>query len=393
MWGRFYWGSKGGDLGIVVVFAWPSSEEKQLKPYIDLYSSLGWNSLVCHADFLTSFFPEKATALADGVLKELVKELSIRSLPVIFLAFSGGPNGCMYKVLQLIGRKCEGQLTLDEYQLVRDCLCGQIYDSGPVDFTSDLATQFLVHPSGLKLSQPPRVLSWMVKGFASGLDTLFIDRFESQRVEYWQTLYSSANVGPILIFCSEDDDFAPYRVVRDFVQRLQDLGAMVNVVKWGSSPHVGHYKHHPGEYKAAVTELLRDATIIYSERRHHVNNDSAGIGDPCNKIPESICNLHKAAVNSNESLTRIGIDPSDHFFLPSSMEYHENHDEPKGEPFQQVLTAHGVLGQILFDVCVPKNIEGWDIKPTTSSNRRQTFTSARQDGSFNPIKCIWRSRL
>ncbi|XP_072991204.1 uncharacterized protein [Typha latifolia] len=313
MWGRFYWGSKGGDLGIVVVFAWPSSEEKQLKPYIDLYSSLGWNSLVCHADFLTSFFPEKATALADGVLKELVKELSIRSLPVIFLAFSGGPNGCMYKVLQLIGRKCEGQLTL--------------------------------------------------------------------------------NVGPILIFCSEDDDFAPYRVVRDFVQRLQDLGAMVNVVKWGSSPHVGHYKHHPGEYKAAVTELLRDATIIYSERRHHVNNDSAGIGDPCNKIPESICNLHKAAVNSNESLTRIGIDPSDHFFLPSSMEYHENHDEPKGEPFQQVLTAHGVLGQILFDVCVPKNIEGWDIKPTTSSNRRQTFTSARQDGSFNPIKCIWRSRL
>ncbi|RRT64654.1 hypothetical protein BHE74_00001512 [Ensete ventricosum] len=71
--GRFWWGAKEGRAGIVVVFVWPSSLERQLEPYIQLYSSFGWRSLICHADFLTLFFPEKATSLADGVLKELVQ--------------------------------------------------------------------------------------------------------------------------------------------------------------------------------------------------------------------------------------------------------------------------------------------------------------------------------
>ena len=79
----------------------------------------------------------------------------------------------------------------DEYQLVRDCLCGQMYDSTPVDFVSDLGTRFLLDPSVLKMSEPPRVLSWMAKGVASGLDALFIKKFEEQRKDYWETLYSS----------------------------------------------------------------------------------------------------------------------------------------------------------------------------------------------------------
>lgn len=58
MWGfggRYYWGRKVAfekAEGIVVVFAWMSSEEKHLMKYVDLYSSLRWNSLVCHSQFL-----------------------------------------------------------------------------------------------------------------------------------------------------------------------------------------------------------------------------------------------------------------------------------------------------------------------------------------------------
>ncbi|XP_008805256.1 uncharacterized protein LOC103718291 [Phoenix dactylifera] len=400
MWGeggRFYWGRKDGREGIVVVFAWLSSQERHLKPFVELYSSLGWSSLICHADFLTLFFPEKASLLADGVLKELVKEVKIRPLPITFAAFSGGPKGCMYKVLQLIDGKSEGQLSLDEYQLVRDCVCGQIYDSSPVDFTSDLGTRFVLHPSVLKRSHPPRVVSWMAKALASGLDTLFINRFEAQRAEYWQTLYSSANMGPFLILCSEDDELAPYPVVCTFAQRLQELGGDVKLIKWNGSPHVGHYKHHPVEYKAAVSELLCRAALVHSERRQQSNGVTAHAGGSSNKISESVCSLHKAAVTSNESLRRVATDPTDHFFLPSSMEYEAREDEKKDESFhmQNVpsINAHGVLGQILFDVCVPKNVEGWDIKPVTSLNGRQSFASARRHGLFNPIKCIRRSRL
>lgn len=66
MWGfggRYYWEREerverrkwGGREGIVVVFAWMSSQEKHLKNYVQLYSSLGWDSLVCHSELLNMY--------------------------------------------------------------------------------------------------------------------------------------------------------------------------------------------------------------------------------------------------------------------------------------------------------------------------------------------------
>ncbi|XP_077237652.1 uncharacterized protein LOC143879256 [Tasmannia lanceolata] len=405
MWGdggKFYWGRKeGGKVeGIVVIFAWISSQEKHLKPYVQLYGSLGWNSLICHAEFLNLFFPEKATSLAYGVLDELIKEVKIRPLPIVFAAFSGGTKACMYKVLQIIDGKCETQLDPDECHLVRDCISGHIYDSSPVDFVSDLGVRFVLHPTVLKMAQPPRVVSWLAKAFASGLDSLFQSRFEAQRAEYWQTLYSSVNMGPFLILCSEEDDLAPYQIVCNFAQRLQELGGNVKLVKWNGSPHVGHLRHYPIDYKAAVTELLEKASSIYSERVQKLNEERRGMA--CNQISESVYNLHKAAVSSNKSLCRVAHGPSDHFFMPSSVEYHEGKDVGSIQDEQKErlihrqnppsLSAHSVLGKILFDVCVPKNIEDWDLKPIGSSNS-QTFSSRRRHTPFNPMKCIRRSRL
>lgn len=60
MWGfggKYYWGrrERGGKIeGIVVVFGWLSSQERHLKNYVQLYSCLGWNSLICHPEFLNS---------------------------------------------------------------------------------------------------------------------------------------------------------------------------------------------------------------------------------------------------------------------------------------------------------------------------------------------------
>lgn len=44
---------------------------------------------------------------------------------------------------------------------------------------------------------------------------------------------------PYLILCAEDDDLAPYQVICNFAQQLQELGGDVKVVTWNGSPHVG----------------------------------------------------------------------------------------------------------------------------------------------------------
>lgn len=408
MWGfggKFYWGRNetGGKIeGIVVVFAWMSSQEKHLKNYVQLYSSLGWNSLICHPEFLNVFFPEKATSLASDILNELVKELKTRPCPVVFASFSGGPKACMYKVLQIIEGKCEAQLNPDEYRLVRDCVAGHIYDSCPTDFTSDMGTRFLLKPTVLKVPHPPRLVSWIANGIASSLDALFLNRFESQRAEYWQTLYSSVFMGaPYLILCSEDDDLAPYQIICNFAQRLQELGGDVKLVKWNSSPHVDHYRYHMIDYKAAVTELLEKAAIIYSQRIRRLEAERMSL-EVHDETSSPICQPKKATTSSNECFGRVALELNDHFISPSSLEYQEgrNVGSVRNEHKEGLIhlsslpsiNAHGVFGQILFDVCVPKDVEDWDIRSSGSSNAPASART-RRHAPFNPIRCIRRSRL
>lgn len=413
MWGfggRYYWGRRERGrlaLGIVVVFAWMSSEDKHLKNYIDLYASLGWSSLVCHSQFLNSFFPEKATSLALKILDELIEELKTRPCPVVFASFSGGPKACMYKVLQIIEGKCERWKNMDNYRVIRDCVAGHIYDSSPVDFTSDLGTRFVLHPSVLSVSNPPKVVTWIANGIASSLDGLFLSRFESQRAEYWLTLYSSVNMGaPYLIMCSQDDDLAPYQTICNFAHRLQELGGDVRLVKWTSSPHVGHYRKHPVDYKGAVTELLGKASATFSQRIKRLEGENMGVVGGHDEISEPLADLRKAAESSNDIFSRrFYVRLAEHSFVPrpSSYEYHKDRavgsipDEPMAgfihPPAPPKINAHGVLGQILFDVCVPQNIEEWDVGPSRSFSH-SPFTSTRRHAMhFNPIKCIWRSRL
>nr|KJB14565.1 hypothetical protein B456_002G131500 [Gossypium raimondii] len=411
MWGfggRYYWGRKesverrknGG--GIVVVFAWMSSQDKHLKNYVQLYASLGWDSLVCHSEFLNMFFPDKAAALALHLLKELVQELKIRPCPVVFASFSGGPKACMYKVLQMIEGLCEVQVNPDDLQLLKECFSGHVFDSSPVDFTSDLGARFVVHPTVLQMSHPPRMASWIANGIASGLDALFLSRFESHRAEYWQTLYGSIRMGaPYLILCSETDDLAPYQIICNFAQRLQQLGGDIKLVKFNGSPHVGHYRHYPVDYKAAVTELLGKAAALYSRNIQQFEGERIGSAGAQDEISEPVSNISKIALSPNKSFQGTPLVQSSNFLLPSLIEYYEGRDLGSVQDEQKEglihlahppsINLHGVLGQILFDACVPKNVEGWDLKSSDSSSKHP-YTS-RRNSHFNPIKCIRRSRL
>ncbi|KAF7810912.1 Alpha/Beta hydrolase fold [Senna tora] len=343
-------------------------------------------------------------SLAVYVLDELIKELRAKSCPVVFAAFSAGSKACLYKVVQIItdfiNLLCFH--VKRHYQLLRNYVSGHIYDSGPLDVTSDFGIRFALHPTIVKVPGPSKLVSWIAKCVASGFDALYLTRFESLAAEHWEALYSSANFGaPFLIFCSEKDDLVAFQSIHIFAQRLQDLGGDVNLVKMSSSSHLGHYKHHPIQYRIAVTHLLEKATSIFSQKTIF-ERERTGMESMPDEISELICDLQKAAIDSNQSLRRVALGPSDHFFLPSSAGYHDGRDSgtPSDEPKEQSvclpsppsINAHSVLGQFLFDVCVPKNIEGWDVKSCGTLNSRP-FGSARRHSTFGGLKSIRRSKL
>lgn len=165
---------------------------------------------------------------------------------------------------------------------------------------------------------------------------------------------------------------------------------------------IGHYRHYPIDYKAAVNELFGKAAAIYSQRIQRLEGERMGMEGIHDGLSEPINSLSKAVAGSTQSFMEAALVPTDHFLLPNSFEYYEGRDTGSVQHERKeglihlrnppVINAHGVLGQILFDVCVPKNVEGWDIRSSDSLNGR-VYPSRRRHSSFNPIKCIRRSRL
>ncbi|CAH9146025.1 unnamed protein product [Cuscuta epithymum] len=406
--GRVFWSERENFAedkvkGIVVLFAWISVQEAHLKNYINLYSSLGWKSLVCFADFVNTYIPERATSLALSLVCELVEEIKCRPCPVVLVSISGGSKACMYKFVQIIEGEYEALLNLGGSKIVANCICGHIFDSGPVDFTADFGARFALPSTLLKVPGSAKLVSLVARGFTSGLDALFLTRFGPQNAEYWESLYSTIRFeAPFLILCSENDELAPFQTVSKFAQRLRDIGGSVRIVKWKSSPHVGHLENDPIQYRAAVTELLALASLVFTNKVKKLGDqkDLEGIhGD----ISDLVCNLQSAAVDSNRSLKRVELGPNAHLFLPTSEEnqnsgedYGEKKDKlPHNRPTTSIINAtHSVLGQILFDACVPKNVEGWDIKfssfpeahPFTSYNKKHSLQNTAK-------KRLFRSRM
>lgn len=163
----------------------------------------------------------------------------------------------------------------------------------------------------------------------------------------------------------------------------------------------GHYKHYPIQYRAAATYLLEKAPTVFYQRIQRFG-EGIGMDTMHDEMSELICDLQKAAVNSNQSLRRVAVGPGDHFFVPSSADYYNNRasehleDERKERsiypPNPPSISAHSVLGQTLFDVCVPRNVEGWDIRFSGSLNGKP-IAGARRHSPSHWSKCIRRSRL
>lgn len=164
---------------------------------------------------------------------------------------------------------------------------------------------------------------------------------------------------------------------------------------------VDHYRYHMIDYKAAVTELLEKAAIIYSQRIRRLEAERMSL-EVHDETSSPICQPKKATTSSNECFGRVALELNDHFISPSSLEYQEgrNVGSVRNEHKEGLIhlsslpsiNAHGVFGQILFDVCVPKDVEDWDIRSSGSSNAPASART-RRHAPFNPIRCIRRSRL
>lgn len=160
-----------------------------------------------------------------------------------------------------------------------------------------------------------------------------------------------------------------------------------------------------------MTELLKKASTLYASRRQ-LNGHAVGTSEHTDApapASTSKSNPHRDAASSvgRSRLIQAPADPAGQFpSIPSSMECHESSSQ--GPPQPELLSMPGVessglrcgvLGQALYGVCVPKDVEeGWDLAPPSASSdgmgrRVRAAAAPPRRGSFSPMRCVRRSRL
>lgn len=149
-----------------------------------------------------------------------------------------------------------------------------------------------------------------------------------------------------------------------------------------------------------MTELLKKASTLYASRRQ-LDGHAVGTSEHTD-APASTSNPHRDAARSvgRSRLIQAPAGPAGQFpSIPSSMECHESSSQ--GPPQPELLSMPGVessglrcgvLGQALYGVCVPKDVEeGWDLAPPSAS--WGAAAAPPRCGSFRPMRCVRRSRL
>lgn len=246
---------------IVVLLAWVRAKEYIVERYVGLYNSLGWDVCVFYIPYLAMWLPLWAQQNALTVVNELQRTIAKDGpRPIVFTVYSGSLKGCYYKLLNTLNNATAPKLP---YEALRGCIVGEIFDSTPIDFTSNFGVN-LAAPGNKTLQQQ---LQRHCAVFAAGcLDFFLVEWFERQRADVWKSLAENNLSGATLFIYSWNDPLINASKVHALAAAARDKGKYVIEQSWLESTHVGHLRDHPEEYIASVKRLLELSLDAWRER-------------------------------------------------------------------------------------------------------------------------------
>jgi pimeloyl-ACP methyl ester carboxylesterase len=265
------------DRVLVVLFGWAGSQERHLKKYealvkaevgnilgLDVPNDHISNGIPGASDsgvvVLSSCLPVKyifspidwpRRSWTNGkIMKEILDGMRHGgdtidyNTKLILYAFS---NGGGFVIEQLYRLMAEG----GQYEGVRKCIKGIIFDSAPGYMSSVMSERVLRQVIGEK-SRMARIGVKIANAFQSAL----AHAVNPRRAEtYWRVM-QDIDWCPILYLYSEDDHLCDadmlFRLILDKINR----GHSVERVSWDVSAHCGHYALHPEEYRSALRNFL-----------------------------------------------------------------------------------------------------------------------------------------
>jgi pimeloyl-ACP methyl ester carboxylesterase len=259
----------------VVLLGWLGCKERHLSHYTSLFTSSKLSprcdvlELATGVPLLSIWIPRLSSALGRRLCELLVTELSSVSRPLLLVCFSGSSKGVWAPALRLMQ-------TEPRFSLLSACLCGEAYDSSPIDFKSSQGVR-LFSPDG---SSAVRRLA--ASSAALLLDSLFGGHFERERALYWETLednWTPRKSAPVLLLHSAIDPLASSERIEAFAEVLERKGRAVRRKRWPSTYHVAHLQSDPEAYTRELQSWLTASLAVY-----HCRNSDTGSTRPRSRL-------------------------------------------------------------------------------------------------------------
>nr|XP_026690647.1 uncharacterized protein LOC100186401 [Ciona intestinalis] len=233
---------------IVIILPWLGANEKATEKYAQLYRSLGFNVIKRDSKMTDFLLPKKGFENS----KNFLTQLEHNTQPIVVHSMS---IGCYFYSLMLLAMENEPE----KYANIAKNIQFQVCDSPVVGTIKEMAfgvSSMVTNNSAL------RALMKMVT-----LGYFFLSK--PFTVKYYDTVlelikYRCPAV-PSLLMTSKNDPMACPEAFQSFVKAWEDRGCKVATKIWEKSEHARHLHNHPNEYRALITDLLKDGFKIESK--------------------------------------------------------------------------------------------------------------------------------
>lgn len=231
---------------LLIMLSWLMARKKHIYKYADIYLNQGFDVLNININPWQLLWPTKGSqVVAKDILKFLEANPSYD--PLVVHGFSVGAYVWSEALVHMSAER-------QRYQRIIDRIAGQIWDSSADVTELPLGVPVAVFPNNAVLQNTLRqYILYHLKTFDKVATVHY--------VRASQMYHTNIVRAPAQIFISRTDPIGTEESNRRAKDNWENMGIQVNWKCWDKSPHVGHYRAHPEEYKAELEGFLASLNI------------------------------------------------------------------------------------------------------------------------------------
>lgn len=238
-----YWEYSSEGRPLSILLCWLMAKNNAVNKYANFYLDKGFDVMTVRISPAQLLWPTLSNSIVEKELMPILRDSDHKTSLVHGFSVGGYVFGQM---LRLANENPK------EYGPIMNTMIGQIWDS-VVDING---TAIGVSKSVFPKS---KFLQKSLENYINFHMNLLHNVATKHYFVSHEHFYNKPLKAPALFLCSEKDQIS----TMDVIQAVQDIWTKDNGIKcstklWENTPHVGHMQRHPDEYKAIVTEFLKD---------------------------------------------------------------------------------------------------------------------------------------